>query len=230
MAIEYFGQHLDKAAYELAAIEIDPTHRSDEASLAQKCWFDYHAMPPAQRTYLFAHHYNIQTKTFCETAVDARTSEDARGFTPDDVFMSRDITSMWLARRASDALTIPYDFTMRFAQKRALERLFTRFPRPNQLYGEEFEVDLQAAWNENIAISLRYSRSARFHIHPQTPMTFLQKRHLQFLLIQVSSRPKPHVNILARMLSEKVISEEIVRKGFDKETSEKALAAAKMLA
>lgn len=227
--MEYFGDTLNRKQLELRALKIDPMHRTNEAALISSRWFDYAPLLPAQATCLFAHHYKAQVKRWCEAHVDIHSAKDARAFTPDDIFMSRDMTAMWLARQVPDALGIPYDFSLRFANERALNRLFSRFPRPNQLYGEEFELDLRDAWKAYLAYTLRFSNLPQFKASAFTG-SINQRRHLAFVLEQVASRPLPHHNLLGRMFNENVLSPQLVANTFDSRVIAQATEVAAMLA
>lgn len=211
--MEYFGSNLDRKAYEMRSLKIDPMHREGEADLIRSRWFDYARLLPAQATYLFAHHYQEQARRWCVAHVDARTAEEARPFTPDDIFMSRDMTAMWLARRCADAHGIPYDFALHFAQDRALNRLHHRFPRPNQLYGEEFELDLADAWKASLQWSIRYSKELQFRASNYTGSPN-QVRHVAFVIGQLKSRQAPHHNTLGRMFNEDVLNPALAAQAF----------------
>ena len=176
-------------------------------------WFDYRDMHPVAATYLFAHFYVEQTRKFYIQNVDIRTVEDARAFAPDDIFMSRDLTSMWLARRAADELGLPYPFVLQFAQSRFLSRLQLRFPRPNQLYGEEFEIDVAAAWTERLGCQLTYSTQPRYKASAWARQ-LSQAQHIKFVVQQVKRRPGPHHRILARLFNEDVLAAHLIKNQF----------------
>jgi hypothetical protein len=228
MDTTYYGSGMTPREYELRAMKVDALHREDEAGLIQSRWFDYSALHPAQATYLYADLYKQQTLSFAESYIDIRTAADARAFVPDDIFMSRDMTGMWLARRAADALGMPYEFALQFAEQRALNRLFRHFARPNQLYGEEFEIDLTAAWQESLGRSLRYSRSASF-LASAFRGSLVQQRHAAFVMAQIKRRALPHHNLLARMFREDVLSPALVEGHFEETQISAAVAAAARL-
>lgn len=228
METSYYGSTTTARDCELRAMKIDLTHREDEAGLICRRWFDYASLHPTQATYLYAELYKQQTFFFAESYIDIRTAAEARAFVPDDIFMSRDMTSMWLARRAADALGMPYEFALEFATQRALNRLYQHFPRPNQLYGEEFEIDLSAAWQESLGRSMRYSRDVRYQAssYRDTPM---QRRHVTFVIQQIKARALPHHNLLARMFREDVLSPALAEGHFDEAQVAAAQAAASRL-
>lgn len=230
MEEHYYGSGRAPQEYELRALGIDAMHREDEAALVQSRWFDYSQLHPAQATYLYAALYKAQTLLFAEAFIDIRTAEDARAFVPDDIYLSRDATAMWLARRAADALGMPYEFALQFAQARALNRLFQQFPRPNQLYGEEFEIDLAAAWGEHKARSLCYSRLPRYQAASFSSGSVMQKRHTASVIAQISERPHAaHPGLLARMFSEGVLAPRLAESHFPEAVIVCALKVAKGL-
>lgn len=201
----FFGDDVRGADLEARGLRIDPTHRQGEADLMRSRWFDYHDLHPVTATYLFAHRYKEQTRRFCETYIDTRTADEAVAFVPDDIFYSRDLTSMWLARRSADRLGLPYEFVLEVAQKRFVDKLFHRFPRPNQLYSEEFELDLQDEWKARLARQLVYSQRAFFRMRHWRGLV-VQARHVKFVVDQIKGREGGHVNLLGRMLHEDVLS------------------------
>lgn len=221
MEHEFFGSELPDKLLEIKGMKIAPDHRVGEAKLRRTCWFDYRGMHPVTATYLFAHYYKQQTQKFYETTVDIRTVENARAFTPDDIFMSRDLTSMWLARRFADEHGMPYPFLIRFAQDRFFSRTQRQFPRPNQLYGEEFENDVLASWKDQLGRQLTYSRQARFTMSCWRG-TADQAQHVRFLESQIKSRQAPHYRLLARVLNEDLMSLPIISSLFSQEEADRA--------
>lgn len=200
--MEQFSEtDLTPAELELRGIKIDPTHRQDEPELMQRRWFDYRDMHPVLATYEYARCYKTQTRKFYEMNIDIRTVEDARAFTPDDIFMSRDITAMWLARRAADALGVPYPFILQFAQDRFLSRAQRTFPRPNQLYGEEFELDAKAEWGARLDRQITYGSTARYLASSYKRHPY-QDEHIDFLIKQVARRQGSKHRLLARLFHE----------------------------
>lgn len=227
-SVEYFGQHLDARHCDALALKIHPTHREGEADLVHSRWFDYGRLHPVKATYLFAHHYKEQTRKFYETCIDVESADEARAFAPDDIFYSRDLTAMWLARREADRNGLPYEFVMEIAQKRFLEKLFHRFPRPNQLYAEEFVLDLNDAWCERLQTSLAYSKDPYFS-QSNWRGDLLQARHANFVIKQIADRHGPKAGLLARMFKERVLSTGQVEKRFDPAEVARALAMAPSL-
>jgi hypothetical protein len=198
----------DKAAeeLELAGLKVDPTHRVGEPELAARRWFDYRYEHPALATYRFTHHYIAGVRHFYETCIDVRSVEQAKTLPREDVFdCEQEMTSMWLARRCADEVGCPYPFVMSFAHTRALNRHFFRFPRPNQLYGEEFEDDLAKLWKETVARSIQYSKE--LHMRADAKLrTPAWQEHQAFVLDQVKLRPSGSKHgLLGRLLKEGVL-------------------------
>lgn len=224
--MDFYGMGLTPKDNEMRAMRVDRMHRTREAEYVGTRWFDYFNLHPTQATYLFAHLYKEQTRKFCEAYVDIRTAEDARAFTPDDIFSSRDMTSMWLARGQADALGVPYEFLLQFASQRALDRTFQCFPRPNQLYGEEFEIDLKAAWEEGKRTSLRYSRHEHFLaknlVGPHGSV--IQRRHHRYIVEQIKRRhgKQAHAGLLGRLFNEGFMDAFIAKEFFDSDTIQAA--------
>jgi len=207
--MEYFGSSLQRNELELLALSIDPAHRADTPELMVTRWHDYRHLHPVQATYLFAELYKIQTHKFAESFVDIETADDARAFTPDDIFKSRDLTAMWLARGVADKVGCPYTVLLAFMQQRALERTFQRFPRPNQMYGDDVELDLKDLWNARRRSSLQYSKDDRFaasrHPDPEAWPADM-RRHVQSIVDQIWARPAPHDKLIGRMYREDRLS------------------------
>jgi len=221
--MEHVGSGLTREMLEVRGLRIDPVHRADEPDLMRSRWFDYEGMHPVETTYLFAHFYKRESARFYEQSVDIRTVESARAFTPDDIFMSRDLTSMWLARKCADGLGMPYDTFLGFARERAFARYYLVFPRPNQLYGEEVELDVGDAWRDLVGRSLRYSRQGRYKASAWTGAD-AQRRHVEFVVGQIQKRPAPRAGLIARMFDEDILSPALIREFFPEDDIERAKA------
>lgn len=226
--VEFYGQDMDLKLCEVRGLRIHPTHRENEADLLRSRWFDYQDMHPVHATYLFAHHYKQQTRKFVETYIDVRTAEDARAFVPDDIFLSRDLTGMWLARREADKHGLPYDFVMEHSMNVFIAKLFHRFPRPNQLYAEELYMDLTDLWRARLSREVIFSRKERFKVRSWCG-DLAQARHVNFIVSQIKARPAPHIGLLARMFYEGVLSPSLVSSRFDQEVINLAKAQAARL-
>lgn len=219
---DFYGSTLTREEMDVRGLRIDPTHRDGEAALMRRRWFDYRDLHPVAATYLYAHLYKQQTLKFYAQVIDIRTVEDARSFFPDDIFMSRDLTSMWLARRAADELGMPYTFILQFAQERFLSRLQHNFPRPNQLYGEEIELDLRAAWDARLANQLTYSTEARYRAAAWKP-NLDQAQHLRFVFTQIERRPAAaRHRLLGRLIHEGIVRPDLAQAKFGSDTARAA--------
>lgn len=201
----FFGHDLPIQELQLRGLRIDPELRIGEASLMRSRWFDYRGMHPTLATYYYAHCYAEQSREFFTAYMDSDRPERARPFTPDDIFMSRDRTSMWLARRFADRLGIPYPFIVRFAGKRFYDRLHRAFPRPNQLYSEEFEADLLIAWQEHLRTRLVWAVEPEYQAAAWVGSQN-QEEHLQHLKDVLMMRAAPRYRLIARLMGEGVLN------------------------
>jgi hypothetical protein len=214
----WFGKALPDTHCELIGMSrIAEEHRVDEAEVFQSKWLGYADMHPVRATYFFAHVYKQQTKWWIEATQDLRDADSTPAFNGVDIFLSTEYTAMWLARQAADRYGMPYDFYLAFAARRARDRFFHRFPRPNQLYGEEFELDAKAEWDETLGRSLQYARD---------PQTRQDPEHVSFVVGQIKARSLPHHNLLARMFREGVLVPEKLGQTFDAATVARAQAVA----
>ena len=224
--MDFVGSEIkDRKSLELLAFRIDPMHRDGEADLMRSRWFDLRDIHPTMATYFYAHCYKVQTRTFYEQVVDIQTSERVRAFAPDDIFKGRDLTAMWIARRAADKLGCPYAWLLRFASDRALNRLYRTFPRPNQMYGEEFELDAADAWQELQARSLQFSKMQAYQALKYRGAR-RQDEHIAYLVSQVKARhPASHTSLLARCFNEGVLNTHMAQAhGFQEWQVQEALA------
>jgi hypothetical protein len=216
----WLGSDKTSAEYDAIGMAISETHRSVEASLFASKWIEYKLWHPVRATYYFAECYRRQTTRWMERNRDLLTAEDCVAFTPSDIFKSEDMTSMWLARQSADQHGMTYPFVMEQAMTRFVERAFHRFPRPNQLYGEEFEMDTRDAWQEQLTRSLQYSRD---------PQTIQDPEHEGFVVQQILARQAGHANLLGRMFKEGVLRPKRMVKHFGSELTIKAVRVAASL-
>lgn len=200
MSFEYIGMGIEPTAADILSLRVAPEHKENELAAMQARWWDYRVLHPTESTYLFAHHYREACVEWHRRYIDeASAREEAKFFTPEDIFFSRDLTSMWNARKAADLVGVPYPFVMEFASDRALTRGFSRMLRPNQFYGEEFELDLADAW------ALENERSLRTAVHPRFKASNFTGRPLQieyraWLISKVQQRVAPRYRLIARLL------------------------------
>lgn len=177
---------------------IPPELREDEAELMQKRWFDYRDLLPAQATELFANTYVEIYRDMYGAFIDIRDAEEIKPLTGVDLFESPDLLPFWRARQAADSLGCKYDFYLRFAFKRFVERGWRYFPRPNQLYGEELVLDIADSWEEAKRCMLYLAKSYRFDPagyfgHPD------QDAYHAYLVEQIKAREHQHM-LLARLV------------------------------
>jgi hypothetical protein len=85
--------------------------------------------------------------------------------------------------------------------KRFIARTQHQFPRPNQLYGEELELDVLVAWKERMGSQITMALSPRFRMHGYKG-ELVQAEHVKFVADQIMQRPGPRFRLIARMLKE----------------------------
>lgn len=218
----WFGNGLPDLHYELiGSAKIHSLHRVDEAGLFPSKWAEYVTWHPVRSTYFFSHLYCVQTRVWVERNFDLVGAGKYDAFKGEDIFQSSEATSMWLARQAADRAGIPYPFVMDYASQRFRDRQFHSFGRPNQLYGEEFEIDCLAAWKERVSRGLVYSRD---------PGTCQTLQHESMVVKQILDRPRPHYNLLGRMFREGVLLPERMGQTFGPDTVARAQDVARRLA
>lgn len=209
MIFDYPGAGHTPAHYDLLSLAVPQEHRQDEAVTMATRWWDYRALHPADATYLYAELYRRSCIDWARRFNDADTAGEVRAFTPDDVFKSRDLTTMWLSRQLADRLGCPYEFSLGVASSRAFNRGFLSMPRPNQLYSEDFELDLKAAWDAGQALVMRTATNDALKADAAHKG---RQWHLyrDWLTERVLARPAPRYRLLARLLNERQLSEQDV--------------------
>jgi hypothetical protein len=161
----FYGCTQPAAAIEgLIAAHVPKAHILDVADIYERRWWDYRRMAPGHSFYLFAHHYYRASKIAAKKMI----AERAKGFTRHGRMMfglegpalvemdaeglwDRDqahITGLWKAMLVADAIGMPYGDFCRLACQVAVERLWSRLPRPSQLYSEKLAVFVMEAWDE----------------------------------------------------------------------------------
>lgn len=136
---------------------IDSRYRIIEASLMRKKWFDYRFMHFMEATYLFSRYYSKAHGEMMAKIFDHKKGPYMRGFTGADFMMigEKHRAGLIKARRAADALGIPYWFYNDFAMKWTVEgNIWKRPPKPTQLYQKEMLPDLVAAWQERLQATI----------------------------------------------------------------------------
>ena len=198
------------------ALKIAIEHREQEPKAMTTRWWDFRLYHPVQTTYLFAAMFDSMHKRWWHSFIETREAHKATTFECQDIFESRDMTSVWLARQSADLMGIPYDFVMNFAFNRAYERQFKAPMRPNQMYGEEFERDLLAAWLEH------FSRVFVLPVTPQFKHVNYRHQPLQnefrlWMIARVEARQRPWHRLLARLVQDGYMTEQMVEATWGKE-------------
>lgn len=148
----------------LIASHVPRAHIVDVSDIYEKRWWDYRRLTPGHSFYLFAHCYYRASKIAARKSIAERTAHRSSGdmrnvhalhgaalveMTAEGIW-NRDqahITGIWKAMLVADALGIPYPEYCRLACKVAMERLWSRLPRPSQLYSENLAVFVMDEWD-----------------------------------------------------------------------------------
>lgn len=203
----------------VAELDLIPEElRIEEAELRLNRWFDYHDLLPGQATLLFALTYNDVAQDYWDATMGINRVMKKPIDT--DVLMRDECDlAIWRARQEADRLGVRYEFMIRFMFARFLNRGFTFFPRPNQLYSEEALLDLKDALTEHRAYCLEFGQSDFFKNesfvgHPD------QIRHHEYLIRQVKMRQvNRHPSILKRLtVTQPVLPMSVIEREFDAET------------
>jgi hypothetical protein len=219
----YLGHDLTAADCELLSFaRVGRAHRERESTLFHRKWYDYRHLHPVKATYLFAHRYEECVRAFYVETKDKDGAGEIKVFTPADVFQSHELTGIWIARQAMDALGCRYEFGIKFAIRRFTDRGWRMFPRPNQLYGVEFLLDLQDAWRRQCAASLEMAKHPRFkninyEWHPD------QDAHHDWVVKQIKLRQNHVDRILARVFDEDLLPLGVATCHFDPKIVNQAL-------
>lgn len=218
----FYGEHLTDDDCELLALtQIHHSHLEQEAQAMQNKWFDYRLMPHVKATYLFAREFNIAYQRFFAETRDKETAKMIRGINTDDVFKSRDKTTIHLARQAFDLIGVRYNFGLAFAMRRFLERGWRSMPRPNQLYGDELLADLADAWAEECKVRLQIPKNPYF-LAENYEGSRIQNEYNEWLVGQIKMRQNPHLALGNALYTAKVLPESIARSAFDEITITRA--------
>lgn len=190
---------------DLLSLKIAPEFRREEVELIPNRWWDYRLLHPTVTTYIFAGHYESMHQEWWRRYIDLRRADDQRLWNSRDIFKEKDLTAIWLARQAADRCGCPYDFFCQFALERAFRREFRHPLRPNQLYGEEFELDLVQAWQEYTDRSLVTPRSEFYRVTEYRHHPF-QNQFRAWLIDRINARSAPRYRLLARLVVEGFVS------------------------
>jgi hypothetical protein len=210
----FYGSELTVADCEMLALtRVEPSLRVAESLLYTRKWFDVRQYHPVQATYLFAHEYAQAVRRAYGRQKDIRKLEDVKGFDVEGLFESRELTAMWRARQAFDAIGCRYEYGLDNIMKRFCDRGWRVFPRPNQLYAEEVILDVRDAWNGECKAVMQLAKHERFHTqnftgHPD------QIAYQAWQIAQVKTRGGNRAMLLARLLQEHVVTEQAVAAEF----------------
>lgn len=207
---------MDQQELELLGLKIDPVYRADEPALYATKWIEYRWLHPVDATMVYINLWNFQVQEFTRRNYDARDAERMlpEQHDPAKVFDTPHAASFWLARQCCDRQGIPYWFALNYAHARFVDRHYHHYPRPNQMYGEEFEWDSRDAWQQWCSTQLVYSK---------VPAVVARAEHAEFVLNQVKARQGPKEGLLGRMLKESILTEDQVRSVFGEQTLDRAL-------
>lgn len=218
---EYYGNDLSKTEYwTLEMNRIHERHRIDEAELLLSRWYDYRMMSAAQVTYLFAAQYAHEYIECYKRTRDIRTADEITPFAPEDIFASKELIPMWLARQEADRIGCKYDFYLRLAFDRFADRGWRNIPRPNQLYGEELVLDIRDAWKRRCSDLIQFAENSFFTevayvAHPD------QDAYHVWLVEQIKQRGHHHL-ALSRVLKDKILPLELIEREFSEEVIKRA--------
>lgn len=211
---EYYGKGITRDdSWMLEIAKIPQELREDESELMQTRWFDYRHLLPAQATYLFAAIYDEIYREAHARAKDIDEAEEIMPLMVQDIFDSPELTSMWRARQVADRIGCRYDFYLRFAFSRFFDRTWRNFPRPNQLFSEELELDITDEWSHAKNVTLQLAKDKRFTIdaysgHPD------QVAYHAYLVEQIKQREHQHMLIARLVFKEKVLPPEVAGEHF----------------
>lgn len=207
---------LTYAQAEHLALGIAEEYREADLVAINARWWDFRLYHPTQTTYVFAALFNKMHKQWWHAFIETRDAHKACAFDNVDIFKSRDLTSVWLARQSADLLGVPYDFVMQFAFNRALERQFRAPMRPNQMYGEEFEHDLSAAWQTYLTTNFPLPTTPYFK-HANFAHARLQLDFRVWLLARIEARAAPRHRLLARLVQDGYMGEQQIEATWGKD-------------
>lgn len=190
------------------ALKIDREHRLIEPVTVGTRWWDYRLEHPTLSTYRYAYAYLEAHRNWWRQYIDCDRA-DEQTLWKGDLFNSRDIVSFWLARQFADRLGMPYSFVLEFASARAYGQQMRCIPRPNQLYTEEFEIDLQAAWTSDLETRFRLPTIQYYKVENYCHSR-AQDEFRAWLILRIHTRQHPRHRLIARLLSEGWISPAMV--------------------
>lgn len=206
MLAEFPGFDMSLEDCELNAVKfISPKLLAREVELMHKKWFDYRFMHPTMATMYFAECYRNAFKMISMVRYDASRGQYMKGLAGDkdgNIFLMKqiEITGLWAARQAADALCIPYDFYCNEAMRLAERNMWKHMPRPQRMYSDEMQCDIHNAWMEEQAINPRLAAHKAYNEGINTNSIAVNE-YLDYLVSIAQQREKPEY-FLARMLQE----------------------------
>ena len=202
----------DEACWQAELTLVPEELRIEEPVLMGTRWFDYHDLLPGQATLVFALTYNQVAKEYWEKTRGINVEMKGDPIRADSLFSTGFDVAVWKARQEADRIGCRYDFMIRFAFKRTIDKGFMYLPRPNQLYGEEMLLDLKDAWEEQKRHCLEFSKrpffwNEHYKGHPA------QRAHHAHLFNEVTKRrEESRHSIFKRLIDkERVMPESIFR-------------------
>lgn len=173
---------------EAAEIFVDPSDLTED-QLSELKWFDYRVLTPELATELFTTAYGVIFREFYGKVVDYATVGHAQPF-PKGV--AEELHYLNQARQAADSIGCRYDFYLRAAFWRFVNRGFADLPRPNQLYAEEVILDVRDVWTAQKNAELQLAKHHTFTVDNHTGSA-LQLAYCDYLIDQIKRRALPHL-------------------------------------
>lgn len=203
----YLGEITRNQSWALELQHVPDEMRLAEAELQLTRWFDYRQMLPGQLTDYFVERYKEIYRQWYAKVRDEGESEFIPVVHFKTLFGSTELLQFWNARQAADRIGCDYDFYLRFAMHRCVERAWRYLPRANQLYGEELQHDLELSWQESLRAQLKLATDPRYKAanyigHPD------QDAYHEYLVGLVNMREQKHMVIARLIFKENIFTQE----------------------
>lgn len=148
---DYHGKGRSRGENETDALQlVHPSISRKEPMLYQSKWWDYRLMHHIEATRYWAWCYTQAARKWVATTGDVALSATVVAFDGKDPLKTRDATSVIAARQAMDSIGCRYPWAFEWTIQRFSDRGWRTFPRPNQLYGEEYLLDMKDAWETEV--------------------------------------------------------------------------------
>ena len=245
----YVGSELSEIECEFIALErVSLSLLKEERELYKTAWFDYRALHPTKRTYLFAHYYEEAFRHMIRLHVDYEQVEGPapRSYLPRKDPLGkpsallakeaksgksspfRNTTCIWKARQKADLLGIPYDVFCMSGMKAAIGRIWQRIPTPGQLYSINILEQIIDRWevllSERIyAATSDFYTLRRWNDHPS------QQDHSVWLCRQIVTRSRPEFALMEYGFKRPMIHPQDMRVHFSQEVISSARSLSKCL-